>query len=213
VRGGWVAAARHTDGTVSWRVVERFATLVEGREHGCVVAVDIPIGLPESQPRRCDKEARRLLPGRASSVFPAPTRATAADRREDVTYAEAVRRARGRGHAAPSRQTWFITDKINDVADACQDLPPALRVRECHPEVSFATLSGSVLPRKATAAGVGRRITAFTGWVDAAAGLGDVPDGIPVVDALDALACLWTAERVATGRATRIGDETASIWV
>ena len=197
---------------MSWTVVESFASLLEDRDHTCAIAVDIPIGLPESGPRLCDQQARRQLPGRASSVFPAPTTATAADRREGLTYAEAVRRARGRGHQAPSRQTWFITDKINDVADACPALPPAMQVVECHPEVTFAVLSGTALPRKTTTAGVGRRIAALSGWVDAAAALGDVPDGVPVVDALDALACLWTAERVATGRAARIGDDAAGIW-
>jgi hypothetical protein len=39
-----------------------------------------------------------------------------------------------------------------------------------------------------------------------------VPDRVPVVDALDALACLWTAERAADGQATRIGDDAAGIW-
>jgi predicted RNase H-like nuclease len=194
-------------------VVTSFATLLAGGDDPCVIAVDIPIGLPEAGPRRCDQEARRRLPGRTSSVFPAPTRSTAADRRDGVAYAEAVRRARGRGHGAPSRQTWFITDKINDVADACRDLPALVRVLECHPEVTFAALSGTVLPRKSTAAGVGRRISALAGWVDAAAALGEVPERVPVVDALDALACLWTAERAVDGRATRIGDDAAGIWV
>jgi predicted RNase H-like nuclease len=213
VRGGWVAALRHTEGSLSWAVVERFASLLEACDDTCVIAADIPIGLPEAGARPCDREARRRLPGRTSSVFPAPTRATAADRREGVPYTEAVRRARSRGHGAPSRQTWFITDKINDVADACRDLTPMVRVLECHPEVTFADLAGAVLPRKSTAAGVGRRIGALTGWVDAAAALGDVPEGVPVVDALDALACLWTAERAVGGRAARIGDDAASIWV
>jgi predicted RNase H-like nuclease len=203
---------RHVEGGLSWAVVDRFAGLLEACGTTCVIAVDIPIGLPDAGARCCDREARRRLPGRTSSVFPAPTRSTAADRREGVSYAEAVRRARSRGHGAPSRQTWFITDKINDVADACRDLTRAVRVLECHPEVTFAALTGTVLPRKSTAAGVGRRIGAFTDWLDAAAVLGEVPDGVPVVDALDALACLWTAERAATGRATRLGDDAASIW-
>ncbi len=213
MRGGWVAASRPAHGDVRWTVVERFANLLDGRHESGVAAVDIPIGLPEAGPRRCDQQARRLLPGRTSSVFPAPTHATAADRREDVTYAEAVRRSRSRGHPAPSRQTWFITDKINDVADGCRGLPAGVRVLECHPEVTFAALSGTVLPRKSTTAGVGRRIGALSGWIDVAAALGGVPESVPVVDALDALACLWTAERLAAGRADRIGDDTAGIWV
>ncbi len=41
-----------------------------------VIAIDIPIGLPETGPRECDVLARRLLGrARASSVFPAPIRA------------------------------------------------------------------------------------------------------------------------------------------
>lgn len=211
VRGGWVCAIRGCDGSLAWQVVITLRDLLDAVLPGCIVAVDMPLGLPVVGPRTCDVVARRLLPGRASSVFPAPTRATAADRREGVPYHEAVARARGRGHRAPSRQTWLITDKVNDVADAVGS--SVARVVECHPELTFAQMAGEVLPRKATTAGVGRRLVALREWCDADAALATAPDGVPVVDALDALACLWTAERVASTQATSVGDERARIWV
>ena len=51
-----------------------------------VIAVDIPIGLPDSaEPRAADIEARKLLGKRRSSVFPTPHRAVL----EAPTYAKA----------------------------------------------------------------------------------------------------------------------------
>ena len=45
---GWVAAfVASADGAVRVRVVARFADVVAAPEAPCVIAVDIPIGLPE----------------------------------------------------------------------------------------------------------------------------------------------------------------------
>lgn len=203
VRGGWVAAATDGDDVVTWTVSASFLPLLDSAD--AVVAVDIPIGLTTGDRRTCDRQARRLLPGRASSVFPAPTLATAADRREGVDHAEAVRRARDRGHPAPSIEAWNITDKITDVADALA-AAAATTVVECHPEVTFARIAGRVLDRKKTAAGVGQRIAALAGHLDAVSALATVPAGVPVDDALDALACLVTARRVRDGTAEPLGD-------
>lgn len=205
IRGGWVAAELASAGSVTWVVSPEVApVLARAPDPAAVVAIDIPIGLTDGPPRECDRQARRRLPGRASSVFPAPTRATAQDRRDGVEHAEAVRRARQRGHPAPSLQAWNITDKIVEVEDALATA--AARVVECHPEVTFARLAGRVLDRKSTVAGVAQRIRALAGHVDVLAALEHLPAGVGMDDALDALACAWSAERVQSGRAEALGD-------
>ena len=59
--------------------------LVRERHDVPVVAVDIPIGLPDAGGRQADAEARRALVGKASSVFSTPVRAAL----EAATYEEA----------------------------------------------------------------------------------------------------------------------------
>ena len=56
-----------------------------------VVAIDMPIGLPDQSDRQADVLARRFVGPRASSVFPTPVRAVlTAD-----SYTDAVRSAVG----------------------------------------------------------------------------------------------------------------------
>lgn len=71
--GGRIAVSRDTRGAIKCIRVNRFAELFDN-SHPRVVAVDVPIGLLERGGRECDAEARRLLGGRRSSVFPAPIR-------------------------------------------------------------------------------------------------------------------------------------------
>src|SRR5688572_22454404 len=69
--GGWVGAEVH-DGRITWHTGSFAAMLAVG---ACVVAVDIPIGLPiGSERRRADVEARAELGAQRSSVFFVPPR-------------------------------------------------------------------------------------------------------------------------------------------
>lgn len=70
---GWVAAAVDlASGQLTFGVFATFAELVEAFPGAETIGVDIPIGLLFTKPRQADMEARKLLPGKASSVFPAP---------------------------------------------------------------------------------------------------------------------------------------------
>jgi predicted RNase H-like nuclease len=82
------------------------------------------------------------------------------------------------------------------------------RVIESHPEVSFAAMADAVLPPKKSAPGVAGRIAALAPWIDATAALATAPATVPVDDALDALACAWTAERFVRGIHESLGDGT-----
>src|SRR5207248_318782 len=95
-RGGWVVA---WDGGLE--VLPTFADIVARRFD--LVLVDIPIGLLDTGPRRCDVEARSLIGARRSSVFPAPSR-------------HLLRARRYAGQC--SAQLWNILDKIREVDES-----------------------------------------------------------------------------------------------
>ncbi len=164
-----------------------------------VLAVDVPIGLPEHGLRPADEQARSALAGgRTSSVFAAPVRGVLAY----GTYA-AARPA----HPSLSAQTFGLVPRIRDVDQALRAIGPAVHdhVVEAHPEVSLRRLTGVVLPGKKTAAGALWRLSALR------AALGEIPSDVPTTagldDALDALACAWTARRFLLGEAEILGGE------
>lgn len=161
-----------------------------------VIAIDIPIGLPDSGRRTCDGLARREPGMNPSSVFPVPPRAVLAA--PDYPSANALSRVTvGVGL---SKQSWFILPKVRDVDDALGE-PPDPRIVEVHPEVSFRRLDPRVEASKKTAVGVGQRLRALARWLDADSALADVPQGPGLDDALDALVAAWTAARWRDGRA------------
>ena len=98
-----------------------------------VIAIDIPIGLLgtfQIGGRVCDREARRLLKARRSSVFSPPIRPALSAR----TY------ARARGFRL-SRQAFGILPKIRQVDEM---MTPAYQsvIHESHPELVFLSLAG-----------------------------------------------------------------------
>jgi predicted RNase H-like nuclease len=95
-----------------------------------------------------------------------------------------------------SAQAFGIVAKVRDV-DAVLTPERQARVIEAHPELSFRRLAGvETMPSKKTAAGVAARINALQMWLpDLLDALAATPHPVPVNDALDALACAWTAQR------------------
>jgi predicted RNase H-like nuclease len=191
-RGGWIVATR--DGA---RFVERLSTVASSF---AIVGVDMPIGLPTGGPRAADVLARRRLPGRTSTVFPAPPRVLLACQ----TYAEANAVARQHFGKGISRQAWNLVPKIREV-DALVTPENEQQWAEIHPECSFASLARTVLPPKRTAAGRAARLEVLQqefGSLPAAV------TGSAVHDVLDAFAVLWSAERFARGEHETLGDGT-----
>ncbi len=95
---------------------------------------------------------------------------------------------------------------IRSLDDALGD-PPDPRVHEVHPEVSFRALDGRVADRKASVAGLAQRMRALEAAMDVLDALAGVPAWMPAVDALDACAAAWSAQRIADGRAESVGDD------
>ena len=206
---GWVAAVLEHD-SIIWRTgpIGGLAALLADAS---VAAIDIPIGLQDTGWRQCDAEARRALGRAGSRVFMTPPRAVlelGLAVPNEVVQAES-RRLTGKG---VSRQALGLATRILEV----DRMLPDGRLLEVHPELSFLELGGGVLPSKKTAEGESQRIAALGRWrADAAAAAAQRPAGVPMNDALDALACVWTAERAWVGiaRALPVDAGSASrIW-
>jgi predicted RNase H-like nuclease len=200
-RGAWVGAL--LDGRSVRLIALADAAAVLAVPDVEVVGIDMPIGLSDDGPRRCDREARALLGRAGSSVFPSPVRTVlgAAD------YASACEVSRSASGKALSVQTWNLVPSIADL-DAALGTPPDPRVHEVHPELAFRrALDERVASPKATARGLAERIRALAPVVDVLDALAEAPSGVPAVDCLDACAAAWSARRIAEGTASTVGDD------
>ena len=191
---GWIAAIDEL-GVTSLRVLRSLEGFLD--DPALIAAIiDVPIGLPERGPRRCDLLARQVLRApRASSVFPAPIRSMLPGR----DHAEASRIRFAAEGKRCSVQLAAILPKIREV-DTLMNPARQLNVREGHPEVSFATMNEgqSMSHPKRRPAGREERIGLlsghFPGVLTALTGVGRFQE-----DAADAYAMLWTARRLVEG--------------
>jgi predicted RNase H-like nuclease len=195
--------AARLDGRTVTLVVLEDAAAVLAVPDVAVVAIDMPIGLSDDGVRACDVGARRRLVGAASSVFPAPVRPVL----RASTYDEARSASLAASGRSLSVQTFGLVPAIRSLDDALGD-PPDPRVHEVHPELSFRALDGRVADRKASVAGLAQRIRALEAAMDVLDALAGVPAWMPAVDALDACAAAWSAQRLADGRGECVGDGT-----
>ena len=178
-RAGWIAvhAEAARTGTCAAAMaqarVSLFASIEDAAEAlgpSIILAVDMPIGLPDETARggRGPEQAvRPFLGARQSSVFSIPSRsAVYAD-----TYPEACALAQKTSNPPKkvSKQAFNLFPKIRELDGFLQrsKADPALAgidVYECHPEFAFTTLNGGKamqLPKKIKSrvnpAGIGER--------------------------------------------------------
>ncbi|MBI3798329.1 MAG: DUF429 domain-containing protein [Deltaproteobacteria bacterium] len=208
-RAGWVVVlAQQQIGKQDHHIklCTHFAEVLSLSPRPAVIAVDIPIGLldtPQPGGRECDRQARRLLGRRASSVFTPPTR----------SLLESTRYEQVRSHGV-SMQAFNILPKIREVDRL---ITPELQtsIHESHPELAFRSLAGAPMQHnKKMAAGHRERLRALSqaqgeSLREISRRVSDalrdyrrvqvVPD-----DILDASILAWTALRIANGQATRL---------
>ena len=101
------------------------------------ILVDIPIGLPTDERRRCDVNARDLMGCRGNSVFHPPSEKAI----ECDDYATANERHRDSIGNGLSQQAFHIREKIREVRDSVGEQYDET-IRESHPELCFAGLNG-----------------------------------------------------------------------
>lgn len=213
-RGGWVvvtAPAGDSGGQdLQCDVVSSIAPLLDRVACGeiAVVAIDMPIGLPDRGPRACDVEARRRLGPRGASVFPAPVRAVL----HAVDQSEASRLGRAIDGRGVSIQTFNIIPKIRELDETLGSLDTRSRERvlEAHPESTFASLAdGPLTTNKRSLTGRHERVGILRSraGIDPT-GLFDRRSEAQVDDVLDAAVLIVTARRWLQATATVLGDGT-----
>jgi predicted RNase H-like nuclease len=211
-RAGWAVTIRErtTDGLLrhDFRLFADFSELLAD-ESLSVLAVDMPIGLPDRAGRGGrgpETAVRPLLGARQSSVFSVPSRAAVAC----TDYREACRVALESSDPPRkvSKQAFNLFTRIREI-DAL--MAPSLedRVFEVHPELAFWRLNGErpmSLPKKQKSAGhapgIAERAELLVRngyereWFEQAR-----PSGVGRDDLLDCAVNAVIAERIAGARA------------
>ena len=212
-RAGWlVAMLAPVDAGIRFHLLERFAEIASLPERAAIIAVDMPIGLPEhigAYGRGPERLVRRLLGERQSAVFSVPSRAAV----YATDYRDACRIA---AHTSDppkkvSRQLFGIAPKICELDAFLRGPSPRAPLYEVHPEVAFWRLNGeralaepkkrkgqpyepSLALRRALLAGEGLKTQAAP------------PKGAAADDVLDAIACAAIARRIGLGVARPFPD-------
>jgi predicted RNase H-like nuclease len=202
--GGW-SVVIHESGRLRVEKATILSDIVGFGTEFDIVTVDIPIGLLdayESGGRACDREARKLLGRRRSSVFPAPVRPVL----RASTYEDACARSRASSPNGMkiSKQTYGIVPKIKQIDDLLQERPQLRNVvREVHPEVCFCELAGQPMRySKSKHPGREEREQALTSCFpnfDSVIIAGR-EKRLPLTDVLDAAVACWSALRLAVGK-------------
>jgi predicted RNase H-like nuclease len=199
-KGGWVEITLEDGLFGSASIRGTLTEVTRSHADARVIAVDIPIGLPEGSPRLADVEPRKFLQGRASSVFSTPSRGAL----EALSYEEANALSRRESGKGLSRQSYALAKKILE-ADALVQTDP--RVLEVHPEVSFRELAGALVPSKKTWEGqMRRRRLLEQAGIELPEELGPA-SVVPPDDVLDAAVAAWSALRIARGEARTLPPE------
>jgi predicted RNase H-like nuclease len=225
-KGGWLPVfvrADYSEVHVSPEVLTpcRFGDLLTEPRAPAIIAVDIPIGLPdrsEDKGRGPERVVRSLLEKRRSSVFRVPSRAavdagvdpSVSDQKERYLKACAVARATSVDGKAFGKQSFCLFPKIVEV-DTLLRTQKGLsrRIHESHPEMAFWRLNGKRAlcePKKKAnrlhepGLALRERLLIDEGF-PAAVVKSVPPKGADRDDLLDALACAAIARRIHLRRA------------
>lgn len=200
---GWFRVSRESSSEeLQFDVVESVGELFGQPPRPAIVALDMPIGLPPAGQRECDVAARKCIGPRRSSVFRAPIRpALMADSRKE---ADSITRAvEGKGVSA---QAWGIYGKVRSLDELLvSDASARAAIWEVHPEVSFWAWNERTPLGFAKKKPAGRREREALAERWLGAGILQRARGdqfkkhLADDDILDAIAALWTAQRIADG--------------
>ena len=214
-KAGWVAVVLKPEasGLPEVRVHARFANLLDALPPDAIVAVDMPIGLPDRVGpggRGPETLLRPLLGQRQSSVFSVPSRAAVSA--PDYRAACEAALASSDPPRKVSKQCFFLFPKILEIDALLRgDADLRGRVFESHPEGAFMRMNGGPLsePKKVKSQPHGAGLAQRRALLEKAGFSRDVleakpPRGAGQDDVLDAFACLTTARRIQNREATSL---------
>ncbi|CTQ56744.1 hypothetical protein LP7551_05306 [Roseibium album] len=210
-RAGWAAVLRNLKepSDIRLEIFPDFAGLLDHAPHLSIIAVDMPIGLPDLIPtggRGPEKAARKHLGMRQSSVFAVPSRAAVYE--DDYSQACETALKTSEPPKKVSKQCFHLFPKIREI-DALMTPELEMRVYEVHPELAFWRLNGEremSLPKKvksrANPNGLDqRRDLLVSHGLDCTFLEQKPPKGCGPDDLLDAAANNLIAERISKGQA------------
>ena len=203
---GWIAV-RWGEG-VSHHLCRSFAEVLA--MEAAVIAVDMPIGLPQLSGRAAEPQVRAKLGERQSSVFSVPSRAAVMC--DDYRAACAANLLNSEPPKKVAKQIFHIFPKMREI-DALMSPEAQWRIFEVHPELAFWAMNGAAalpLPKKVNGrphqpglelrrellAGAGFPLEQLSSATYRTADVG-------ADDLLDACACAWSARRILEGRSMR----------
>lgn len=158
---GWIVSVIDAEG-LRTNVYEDFSDLVETYSEADRILVDIPIGLPDEERRRCDEVASDLLGSRGLSVFYPPCRTAI----QKPDYEEANAEHRRKVGYGLSQQAHSIRHKIREVREI---VSLGGSIKESHPELCFAALNGQPIAYSKTSdSGLGFRMKLLSDAIDGA---------------------------------------------
>lgn len=216
-KAGWIAVGFPVaqPKLAAARVFQAFEDVVAALPADSIIAVDMPIGLPDRSirgGRAPDWAARDFLGSCRARVFLVPSRAAVAA--PDYPTACAIARKTSDSPRAPSKQAYNIFPRIREI-DALLRRDDALgeRVFEVHPEIAFALMNGGPIlePKKRTGRGHPpgldhRKALLRERGFEVEALVAELPRGAGLDDLLDACACAWSAGRIMRGEAKVFPD-------
>ena len=204
--GGWMCAVVQAGQLTALQFHGSIKDTLKEHQDAAICAIDIPIGLASSGRRKADCDAKAFLKeyqpgsGRSRSVFYSPPSWVLDRYREDKSLS--LKDVNGNLPTGQrlSGQVWGMMRAIAEASDL--DPPKGLRIREVHPEVSFAAMvqDGTLLGSKHTWNGLRQRCALLKRH-----GL-SVPPVVrqchksgeyPAHDILDSVACAWSGLRLA----------------
>jgi predicted RNase H-like nuclease len=209
-KAGWIAVTTSPEAfeTAEVRTFVNFVELLAELAPRSIIAIDMPIGLPERAVkggREADRAAREFLGTRRASVFPVPSRRAVYACEDGYREVCSVAQDTSDPPRAVSIQLFGILPRIQQI-DKILRQEPALRKRifEVHPEVSFKVMSNNwPLPTKKGDQGLQLRRELLHNEGFAATFLHEKPPrGAEWEDFYDACACVWSAKRILDGVAT-----------
>jgi predicted RNase H-like nuclease len=205
-KAGWVMVnwTGHPSETPGITLIPDITTALASAAH--IVAIDMPIGLPQLSGRTCERETRSRLGDRQSSVFAVPSRAAVME--QDYVASCRVNLENSDPPRKVSKQCFMLFPKIREI-DAV--ITPGLqsRVWEVHPELCFWAMNGGQpvpLPKKIKSLpnpdgmALRRELLARKGFpIDRLQRPAWPKSQVAEDDILDACACAWSAGRIARG--------------
>jgi predicted RNase H-like nuclease len=213
-KAGWIAVTADAEAfdDVDVKIFTNFTKLISQLVPDSLVAIDMPIGLPECAirgGREPDWAARAFLGPRRASVFPVPSRKAVYAHVQGYTRVCDVARKTSDQKRAVSKQLFGILWRIRQIDELLRQEPDLReRIFEVHPEVSFKVMNNDEpLPQKKVKGRIHPPGIELRKELLAKEGLSlsflnqKPPRGAALDDFYDACACAWSAKRIVYGKA------------